>query len=145
MQHEVCLTWNIALKRADCAIRTILCACILTSPAFTVMSHVEASSKYGPNASNIHGLGNVASPLSLLSSYRHSEGERKTNSRRYWCRKTPTAAIALMCTPNTSSCFFTKPLSVSNNTSDESMSTLPQPCFVKTRFISALAAQELNV
>ena len=61
-------TWKIALNKAECAIKTILWACILTSPALTMMSLVEASSKCDWKTFDMDGEAPVA--CLVLSSWK---------------------------------------------------------------------------
>lgn len=57
LNKQLCSTWNIALNRAECAVKTILWGCNLVSPALTTISDDDGSSKYGAKSETLSCTG----------------------------------------------------------------------------------------
>lgn len=117
MNKQLCDTWNIALNRAKCAVKTILWACSLVSPALTTISEDDGSSKYGAKSKTLSCTG-----CSFLLPCKHCLYVRtKARISVYLSSQSEalTISTALMCTPTIIFRFCKKPLCALKRLSDD--------------------------
>ena len=116
MNKQLCSTWNIALNRAECAVKTILWACNLVSPALTTTSEDDGSSKYGAKSKTLSCTG-----CCFLLPCKHClyvTTKAHISLLELTTREALTISTALMCTPIIIFWFCKKPLCAPRRLSD---------------------------
>lgn len=123
LNKQLCSTWNIALNRAECAVKTILWACIRVSPALTTISEVDGSSKYGAKSEIVSCTG-----CGSLLPCKHCLYVRTNAHISVYLSSQPEAlaiSTALMCTPIIIFRFCKKPLCALKRLSDDMSPNVP--------------------